>query len=211
MRLLSILLVYCCASAGQSLSIGVTGGARATDDVGYAATPESRRYVVGPMLELGLPFGLAVEAGALYHRNGYRVANGNFAGYIVESERANSWEFPILLKYRLPVPLVKPFVEAGFAPRTISGTISESGVSIDLATGRQTPFNNSVKTNWSSSFGVVAGGGVQFGFGRLRLSPEVRYTHWTSTPINGSFGDGASFSSNQEQVDFLIGVGWKLR
>src|ERR1035438_10172478 len=90
MRLLSILLMCCCTSAGQSLSIGVTGGGRPTDDVGYAATPESRRYVAGLMLELGLPFGLAVEVYALYHRNGYRIGNGNFAGYIVESERANS-------------------------------------------------------------------------------------------------------------------------
>jgi hypothetical protein len=58
---------------------------------------------------------------------------------------------------------------------------------------------------------VGAGGGVQFGVGRLRVSPEVRYTHWTSTPINGFFSDGPSYSSTQEQVDVLIGIGWKIR
>jgi len=163
------------------------------------------------MIELALPAGFAVELDALYHRNGYLIENSNFSGSIVESERANSWEFPILLKYKLPVFKVKPFAEVGLAPRSISGTISESGFSVNIPTGQQTPFSGSSKTGWSSSVGVVAGGGVQFGVGRLRLSPEVRYMHWTSAPINGSFGDGQSFYSAQEQVDVLIGIGWRIR
>jgi hypothetical protein len=163
------------------------------------------------MIELGLPYGFALEFDALYHRNGYLIANGNFAGSVIESERANSWEFPILLKYKLPLPGVKPFVEVGLAPRSISGTISESGVNVNLLTGQQTPFSGSSKTAWSNSVAVVTGVGVQFGMGRLRLSPEARYTHWTSTPISGTFGDGPSFYSTQEQVDILIGIGWKIR
>jgi hypothetical protein len=162
------------------------------------------------MIELGLPLGFAFEVDALYHRNGYLIGYGNFAGSIIESERANSWEFPMLLKYKLPVPGIKPFFDVGLAPRTISGTISQSGFSVDIQTGQRTPFNNKVGTNWSSSYGIVTGGGVQFGVGRLRLSPEVRYTHWTSTPINGTFGDGPSYYGNQEQVDVLIGIGWKI-
>jgi hypothetical protein len=199
-----------CACFAQSLSVGVTGGGRPTDDV-TGATPESRRYVAGPMLELSLPWSFAVAVDALYHRNGYLIGFGNFAGTIIESERANSWEFPMLLKYKLPVPRVRPFFEVGLAPRTISGTISESGVNIDIFTGQQTPFSGKVKTNWSASYGIVAGGGVQFGWGRLRLSPEIRYTHWTSAPVSVSFGDGPSFYSAREQVDVLLGIGWKIR
>jgi hypothetical protein len=56
----------------------------------------------------------------------------------------------------------------------------------------------------------VTGIGVQFGLGRLRMSPEARYTHWTSTPIYGTFGDGPSYYSTQEQVDVLIGIGWRI-
>jgi hypothetical protein len=211
MRHFLILSLTCCACAGQSLFIGVTGGGRPTDDVTSSATPESRRYAAGPTIEVGLPFGFAVEFDALYHRNGYLIGYSNFAGSVIESERANSWEFPILLKYKLPVSKVKPFVEVGLAPRSISGTISESGVNVNILTGQVTPFSGSLKTDWSNSLGVVTGGGVQFGVGRLRVSPEVRYTHWTSTPINGSFGDGPSYSSTQEQVDVLIGIGWKVR
>lgn len=194
---------------GQPLSIGVTGGERLSDDV-TGATPESRRYVVGPTIELELPWRFAVEADALYRRNGYQVAYGNFAYSVVESERANSWEFPMLLQYRLPLPKVKPFVEVGVAPRTISGAIAESGFSVNIMTGQRTPLSDTQSTNWSASVGVVVGGGVRFGLGRLRFSPEVRYTHWTSTPINGYFSDGPSYYSTQEQVDVLIGIGWKI-
>jgi hypothetical protein len=114
-----------------------------------------------------------------------------------------------LVKYKLPVSNVKPFVEVGLAPRSITGTISDSGVSVNLMTGQLTPFSGSSKTNWSNSMGVVTGGGVQLSIGRV--SPEVSYTHWTSTPINGSFADGPSYSSTQEQVDVSVGIGWKIR
>jgi hypothetical protein len=163
------------------------------------------------MIELNLPLGFAVEFDALYHRNGYLIGNSNLSGSVVESERANSWEFPILLKYKFPTSKVKPFVEAGLAPRSISGTISESGVNVNFLTGQLTPFSGSLKTDWNSSVGVVAGGGVQVGVGRLRVSPEVRYTYWTSAPINGTFADGPSYYSTQEQVDVLIGIGWRIR
>lgn len=195
-----------------------------TDDVTFAATPESRRYVLGPMVELGLPLGFAVEIDALYHRQGYLIPNLSSLSGIsedqtlpiislsaAESERANSWEFPILLKYKLPIAKVKPFLEVGIAPRTISGTIVMSGETLNIETGQAMPYINTSKTDWSASVGIVAGGGIQFALGPLRLAPEVRYTHWTTTPINVSFGDGPSFASSQEQIDVLIGVFWKIR
>ena len=43
---------------GQSLSIGVKGGARASDD--FQATSKSGRYVVGPTLELTLPLRFSI-------------------------------------------------------------------------------------------------------------------------------------------------------
>jgi hypothetical protein len=71
------------------------------------------------------------------------------------AENANSWEFPMLLKCRLPVPLIKPFVEAGYAPRVIQGSIHSY---FPIPTSQ----------------GIVMGGGVQLGIGRLRLAPAVR-------------------------------------
>jgi hypothetical protein len=100
----------------------------------------------------------------------------------LQTERANDWQFPILLKYKLGVPSDKPFFEIGFALRCISGTITNTGVSVNVKAGHKTPFSTSMETNWSSSVGVVAGGGVQLGFGRLRVSPELRYTYCPTRP-----------------------------
>ncbi len=74
----------------------------------------SKRYVVGPALDIGLPLGFGVEVDALYRREGFQTSFGNAFYSASSQERANSWEFPILLKYRLPVPVIKPFVEVGY-------------------------------------------------------------------------------------------------
>src|SRR5579864_6780893 len=118
MRVWSLLFLTCCACAAQSITIGVLGGGRATDDVTFWAKSESRRYVAGPTLEVGLPFGFALEADALYHRHRYIWATGNFAGFDTELERANDWEFPMLVKYYLPIRKIKPFGVVGIAPRS---------------------------------------------------------------------------------------------
>src|ERR1700685_1917835 len=109
-----------CVSFGQTISVGVIGGARVGDDLtGAGVTSVSKRYVVGPALDIGLPLGFGIEVDALYRREGFQ---GYFNSGFVE-EHANSWEFPLLLKYRLPVPLVKPFAEVGYAPRVMNGSI----------------------------------------------------------------------------------------
>lgn len=106
-----LIFITCCACSGQSLTIGVVGGARATNDVStFVSMPESRRYIVGPSVELSLPHNLSIEVDALYHRLGYRYVAPpiiGLSGIYNESERANSWEFPIVLKYKLPIPVVR--------------------------------------------------------------------------------------------------------
>jgi len=191
-----------CGCFGQSVSVGVIGGARVTDDLtGAGATSVSKRYVVGPALDIGLPFGLGVEVDALYRREGFQ---SSFSNSIYE--RANSWEFPMLLKYKLPFPLAKPFVEAGYAPRVIHGSISY----LNTAVSPPVPLSTSSE-HWPASQGLVVGGGVQFAVGRLRVSPGLRYTHWNNTPITVVIHDGPSWESTQNQVDILVGIEWKIR
>lgn len=200
---------------GQSFSIGVKAGGRVTDDLSSAsgvATSESKRYVVGPMLELGLPLGLSVEADALYQRQGYQSSSSNFEGSATNWVRASAWEVPVVFKYKLPFLILKPFVEAGVAPRVMSGATSSSVYSnIDFTTGAITYGQSHGSAEWSNSVGAVVGGGVQFSFGSLRLAPEVRYTHWNNTPINESGPYGYQFQSTQNQVDLLVGIAWKVR
>src|SRR5580704_962678 len=108
--LLSLLLV-CPAVFGQHLfSFGVKGGVPLTDPLssttftGIDSTmhvfSSSKNYVVGPMVELNLPFGLSVEADALY-----RPLNLTTDTEIIPTDTStrrsvdvSSMEFPILLK-----------------------------------------------------------------------------------------------------------------
>ena len=203
-----LIVPICCP---QTLFLGAVAGGRLTDDVAGSARPESRRYIVGPMIELSLPLGFSVEFEAIYHRHGYSADWFNFAQIEIDRERANSWEFPILIRYKLPVPAVRPFLEAGVAPRTISGTISKTLTVYDVITGQPTISTATAATDWDTSVGFVAGVGVQFGVGRLRLSPEGRYTHWNNRPVNGAILDGQPFYSTKYQFDVLVGIGWRLR
>lgn len=210
-RYLSILLLTCCNCIGQSITLGALGGGRVTGDVTYSAIPESRWYVAGPEIEVGLPNGFAVEFDALYHRNRYIWGSGNFLGGFTQLQRGNDWQFPILAKYYLRLPMVKPFALAGMAPRSVTGTIYEYGDSINGNTGAVTPFSETMKTNWSPTLGFVAGGGIRVSLGRLQLSPQVRYTRWLSTSINTNSYLDQGFMSAQNQLDVLVGIGWKFR
>ncbi|HUE03990.1 MAG TPA: hypothetical protein VMR62_30840 [Bryobacteraceae bacterium] len=175
-----------CVCFGQSIWIGGIGGGMVTDEFSSQfVTSVSKRYVVGPELDIGLPLGLGFEADALYRREGFQSSD------LTTHENGNSWQFPLLLKYRLPFPLVKPVLECGYAPRVINGPISDYASPV--------------------SHGIVIGGGVQFGIGRLRLSPVVRYTHWNNVGVVVVFPNGPTIQSAQNQVDILVGVGWKVR
>jgi hypothetical protein len=197
--LISGAALTCSICFGQSIALGAIGGVRVTDDLtGGGATSVSKRYVFGPELDIGLPFGLGIEVDALYRREAYHsyYSNTNYNG--TSDEHANTWEFPMLLKYRIPFPLIKPFLEAGYAPRVMNGSIHYYANGLTIG------------TNYPTSQGIVAGGGVQFGIGRLRLSPAVRYTHWNNTPVTVVFSDGPTFQSSQNQADIVLGISWKL-
>ena len=200
-----------CVCFGQELSVGVIGGAMATDDLtGAGATSVSKRYVVGPALEIGLPLRLEVEVDALYRREGYQASFSSQFYTAFYDERANSWEFPILLKYRFPSPVARPFLEAGYAPRVIHGSISSNGTD-DFPFSAPQYYASRASTNWPMSHGIVVGGGVRFAIGRLHLSPELRYTRWSNSAISGSYDDGPSWQSTQNQVDVLLGIAWRFR
>lgn len=200
-----------CICFGQELSVGVIGGAMATNDLtGAGATSVSKRYVVGPALEIGLPLQLEIEVDALYRREGYQSSFEGQLSTVFADERANSWEFPILLKYRFPSPVARPFLEAGYAPRVIHGSISSNGFDDFPPLGPQY-YASRAGTNWPISHGIVVGGGVQIAIGHLRLAPELRYTRWSNSAISGFYGDGPSWQSSQNQVDVLLGVSWRMR
>jgi len=199
----------------QAIAIGVEGGVRTTDDVSGSLTSESKRYIVGPTVDIRLPLRLSVEVDALYRRFGFTGYGNTCCGSAILRERANSWEFPLILKYRLPVPL-HPFVGAGYAPRVVHGTDVTSGYYLSGIT--QSPpgsiytyfSNQPSSTNYSVTHGAVVSGGVSLGAGHFRLTPEVRFVHWNAPFLSEYGGDGSfRYVSNQNEAFVLLGISWR--
>ncbi len=178
----------------QPISVGIRGGVPLTgafDDVTTSSGTDSTRlysasheYMFGAMLELHLPLGFSVEADALYHP--LDLTQTTAAGPVTSknSQTIQSVEFPILAKYHfLPLPLVKPYVEAGPSFRATFLT-----------------FGNSL-----SKTGVTIGAGVELKLARLRLEPELRYIHWGTDASSTSQFFASPAASNLNQVEFLVG------
>src|SRR5436305_3749478 len=179
-----LLFFFAGACFAQHIGIGVKGAIPVTTDIeGYGAS-ESRRYVVGPMIEVRLPFGFGVEADALYRRFGYSTTSEflSLASFVTRA-RANSWEFPIVAKYRWRLP----YVMAGVAPRYVSGEFVSSGFNTNPSTGVRSFSSSTGNLDFATQVGFVAGGGVEFGLGRIHVAPEVRYIRWKD-PLLSDYG-----------------------
>ncbi len=156
-RALLVLCVLASVARCGPLGIGVKGGVAATGlvmssyhDAGAFPSTGSR-FVVGPAVELRLPFGLGIEADVLYRH--------------VINPSGNAWEFPILAKLRLPVrgPAVL-YVAGGGSfqrneilradqvgpPETTSGFVAGGGVEVKLGPIRLGPELR--YTHWNGDF-----------------------------------------------------------
>lgn len=185
MRALVTFLFVSIAAVAQPVSFGVRGGVSLTGAFSSAngASSGSEEYLIGPMVELHLPFGLAVEGDALYHPLNLTQQNYNGSGYSKTTMSINDWEFPILAKYHfLPLPIVKPYVEAGPAFRDVNPVAS-----------------------YLSTTGIDMGAGVEVKLRRLRVEPDLRYIHWGADRTL-LFGPGPV--SNQNQVQLSVGIAY---
>jgi hypothetical protein len=197
-------LLFGTLASTQSLGIGVKGGLRATGDFdgGINTTSESKRYVVGPMVTIGLPLGFKAEFDALYRRVAFRTGNSDILGdSFTRRGTANSWEFPMLVRHSL----IGGFYGAlGYAPRVINGSshINETNGTPPLVAFR----SYTMPDPYQTTHGLVVAGGFDAGFGSIHLSPEVRYTHWSSPALNVQGSHGYYYQMSQEQVDVLVGI-----
>jgi len=189
------LFVFSSAAFGQHLvSFGVKGGIGLTDAFSDTTNTnstansavrffsDSKDYVVGPTVELKLPLGFSVEADALYRPLSLATQSGLSASTLttIGSTRVTTWEFPVLAKFRLPIPLAKPYVDAGPSFRHV-GQLGDH----------------------LSSAGFAVGGGVEFHLPFVRVSPEIRYTRWAGD--SSSSTGGVFASSNLNQAELLVG------
>lgn len=207
------LLLAASPAYSQALSVGLKAGVPLTEafdtvsDVANRRYFEDRkRYTLGPMVELRLPFGLGVEFNALYKRLGYSStvpASDHTPGTVAAETKATSWEFPLLLKLRSPGILVRPYVAGGVNFRSLSGLKQFVTVDVPGAAGvRSEQRDRPAELQEKFSKGVVGAGGLELKVPFVRIAPELRYTRW----VDRSFRDALNiFKSSQNQFEFLVG------
>src|SRR5207248_9095760 len=126
---LTLLLIFSSAAVfAQPISFGVNGGLPLTDFLDTVSgsratvTTITNRYIVGPTVELRLPFGFGVEVDALYRHFSYNSTASLIDVLSTLRTTSSEWEFPLLLKKRFSgVGPVRPFVDAGVNVNKISG------------------------------------------------------------------------------------------
>jgi len=206
---MKLALLVCAVTVGaiaQPVSVGVKFGVPVTDALETfrgnqaAYVSNTHRYLVGPTVQLNLPFRFSIEVDALYRRLGYEY--NQFAGPGSPTSTrtvANSWEFPVLGKYAIWGGPARPFIEAGANFRHITGVNQIRSTLAAVNVNVTAP-----EFNEDSDIGFVFGGGVEFKLGHVRITPEFRYTRWGSE----NFRDPVAslLRTNKNQGDFILGL-----
>jgi hypothetical protein len=169
----------------------VTASSGANDaNVSDAYVSPTKRLLIGPTVRVGLPFGFGVQFDALYERVNYGhtfVFNKATISETLSSNTANRWQFPLLLQYRLKLPVVKPFVEAGPSFSHIAGghnvTLNQDNTFGGFQ-GRTSSSNNLRELKHDTVGGFTAGLGVDIHVPFLHVAPEFRYTRWASAQFD---------------------------
>lgn len=199
-----ILLTFLTPAAGQLLQFGVTAGVPI--DPGASFQDQSRRFVLGPSVELRMPWRFAVEFDALYRRIGYSstfystidpstgVPLPNKGSYTNTYRlTANAWEFPLLGKVYLRDRKAAwaPYVSLGVSPQKQWVT---SGYSTNDPNSRL--YNGDIHLTTHTHAAGVGALGVRINAGRLAVLPEFRY----------SYAGRNSGYMPANQLSFLVGL-----
>jgi hypothetical protein len=174
MKLLWLLLLLPALGAAQSVHWGFLGGTVMQSPY-IPQISEGTSFTPGGLLELRFPGRFAIEANALYRRQGY---TGPFQVDEQESDligaltsRSNVLDVPLLLKYRHPVQdFINAFVTSGYVRRWRSESFRVSGTRETVGPVPQFP---GIRTTQG---GFAIGGGVELDGGTLRMSIGYRYS-----------------------------------
>ena len=184
------------AAFGQSLSIGLVGGAAVTDGfrtqtvpvsgnyfIGMRFFSTSKDYIAGASIEMHFTPHWSIEADGMFRELHLTWAAVQPDGALnsVSPAPVVTWEFPVLAKYRFRLGNFRPFSEAGPSFRT-AGNLNLYG------------------TN-PAHFGFTTGVGVERNLRGLKIAPVVRYTRWTADHV----AEAPAPTSNTNQVELLVG------
>lgn len=199
MRLLATLLFVLAPVIAQTIRFGARAGLPVGTSLGanrpYDAS--SQRYVGGPAVEIGLPYGFAAGADFMLQAATFEVARSRAT--------VRRWELPLLLTYYAGRLRARPFLRAGVSFNRVFSVGNAMGC------GRG-PFGEQfyclsgaavAELRHRSTYGAVVTGGIQFRFNRIRIEPEIRATRW----IDRNFGvSDSAVRSNLSEIEILAGV-----
>ncbi|MGB7758492.1 MAG: outer membrane beta-barrel protein [Bryobacteraceae bacterium] len=204
-----LLLLVGGAALAQPFSAGLKGGLPLTDflnTVEGSSTTTTNRYLFGPEVEVRLPLGLSVEFDALYRHFSYTNVLGSVIDSITSVGSSGNWEFPLVVKYKFPSGIVRPYVEAGVAWDTLSG-LKNTATTAVCGSGAFCPANSSSvviappTASSKGTMGVVLGGGIDIHAVIIHVAPEIRFTRWAQEYFNLS----GVLNSGKNQAEVLVG------
>ena len=190
------------------------GGGLNVGLISYSSVPI--RYTVGTATEIPVGFGLSMEIDTLYKRFNYSekgsvISYGPEYGILSSATltTGNAWEFPLLLKFRLPGRRARLYFDGGFNQRWVTNLHQWDNQTLRSVIGPPSASYRRIEKTDPSELrrrwfpGVSIGEGVEIRVGGLLWTPEIRYTRWTA---NANKGVALSLEGNQ--LEFLLGIGF---
>ena len=181
-------------SFGAKLGVPLTDFFNTVESSNFTFNATTNRYIVGPTAELHLPFGFGIEVDALYRHMSYN-GSGLIGSITSSSVNSGDWEFPVLVKYRFPMKIVRPYIDGGVAWDKLSGLTQ----SVKQSIATQSP----TVVNQNTTAGIVLGAGIDIHVIKIHIMPELRYTRWGSAQFSDPTG---LLKSTQNQAEFLLGI-----
>ena len=212
------LLTVASSAFAQRISVGIKAGVPLTDIVetnssGISGLPfqaQTRRYTIGPVVDIALPLGFGLEFGAMYKRFDQKSVAVTITGFTPTEEinipieqRADisavghSWEFPAAVQYRFFQSSVRPYVEGGISVNHLGNVydFASANASFFSPTPTTTVHHRAhwqlLRTGW-----WLVGMGVDLKFHVIHVTPGLRYTHYNEKNF---------WLPSTNAVDFLVG------
>jgi hypothetical protein len=200
--LYSLVTCWCVQAFGQERSwidVGVIAGAPVQRVLRYEYNQYERLFsivdthdddsfpiVIGPAVAVNVTRYIGFETGALYrpiHLTEVYIPVTPMPSGPANPRvmRGSWWEYPLLAKVRVPGQAVNGFAKVGAVPHRERVPSS--------------PFFQITSTT-----GVAVGGGFEWNQWQIKISPEVRYSHWTKRYSN------LGWSASPDRIDVLVGL-----
>jgi hypothetical protein len=222
-----LLLAVASSAFAQDISVGIKGGVTLTDlaKTGTGDVPTStqtKRYTIGPVVDIGLLLGFGVELGAMYKRFDQQSFSVTTIGYFMIDEEdgypitqtapisavGHSWEFPLALQYRFSKSAIRPYLEGGVSFNRLSNVYTVQQTPYPRQP--QLPFTIEHMRSSLTRVGPLFGMGLDVKLHGIHVTPGLRYTQYLNVPeLTGCIAGSACHGN--KTVDILVGFAFSPR